>query len=166
MKRREFIATGLGAVVASWRCLAVAQSSDLKLFVDRKITEATCMKGYLLTQVAGEQNPTVACYVLERPPINNLPYVSAIPAGTYPVHVRKDGNLGWRLELEHVPGRMNVQIHIGNYPANTVGCLLPGSGTLPNTCVVQNSAAAMQQLRTLFTAFGEDGATELTIRDA
>ena len=142
------------------------RDSALRLFVDRKLTDRTCMRGYLLTQLGGEPVPSVACYVLELPPDGNAPYVSAIPAGTYPVRVRKDGNLGWRLELARVPNRTNVQIHVGNFPKNTVGCLLPGLGTLPNTCSVGPSDAAMKQLRTLFALFGEDGRTELAIRDA
>jgi hypothetical protein len=168
MNRREFLTAGIGVGLAfrigSTR--AATQSSALKLFVDRKVMEPTCMRGYLLTQLDGEPAPSIACYVLERPPIGNLPYVSAIPAGAYSVRVRRDGTLGWRLQLDRVPGRTNVQIHVGNFPADTVGCLLPGAGTLPNTCVVQNSAAAMKQLRTLFTLFGDDGLTEITIRNA
>jgi hypothetical protein len=144
---------------------AFARESGLRLFVDRKVIDVACMRGYLLTQLTGERQPSVACYVLELPPAGNALYVSAIPAGTYPVRVRADGNRGWRLELSRVPGRSNVQIHVGNYPKDTVGCLLPGIGALPNTCSVGGSQAAMKQLRTLFTVFGDDGKTELTIRD-
>jgi hypothetical protein len=137
----------------------------MKLFLDRKIVEPVCMRGYLLAQVEGERSPSVVCYVLERPPAGNAPYSSAIPTGTYPVHVKKDGHLGWRLELEQGPERTNVQIHIGNFPSDTVGCLLPGTGTFPTACVVHNSAAAMVQLKILFAAFGDDGVTELRIQD-
>src|SRR5262245_29858026 len=129
MNRRRFVVLTLGLTTLAFRTAALSQGS-LKIFVDRKVTDASCMRGYLLTQAASEPRPTVACYVLERPPVNNIPYVSAIPAGTYPVHVRRDGTLGWRLELANVPNRTNVEIHLGNFPGNTVGCLLPGIGTL------------------------------------
>jgi hypothetical protein len=162
--RRQFI-RAIAATTAAHQIAFAEAESNLKLFVDRKVIDSDCMRGYLLTQLATEPAPTVACYVLERPPMNNAPYVSAIPAGTYPVRVRRDGPRGWRLELSAVPDRMNVQIHIGNFPSDTVGCLLPGLGTLPDTCAVQNSAAAMAHLRTLFTAFGDDGTTTITLRD-
>ena len=104
----------------------ISKEGALKLFVDRKEILSNYMRGYLLTQLATETKPTVACYVLEKPPGNNAPYVSAIPQGTYKVKVRTDGDKGWRLELVDVPDRPNVQIRIGNYPEDTVGCLLPG----------------------------------------
>jgi hypothetical protein len=176
MNRRDFLTASLVVIRAApaSRLTASEPSSTpknspsppaLKLFVDRKERLAGCMRGYLLTQAPGERAPTVACYVLERPPDGNAPYVSAIPAGTYPVRVRKDGTRGWRLQLDRVPQRTEVQIHVGNYPNQTLGCLLPGAGALPATCAVQRSAEAMTQLRTLFGVFGEDGVSEITIRD-
>jgi hypothetical protein len=44
--------------------------------------------------------------------------------------------------------------------------LLPGISAKANECAVNNGAEAMAQLRKLFTVFGDDWQTELTIRDA
>lgn len=43
---------------------------------------------------------------------NNSQTAGRIPAGTYQAHVRTDGERGWRLELDNVPGRTNIQIHV------------------------------------------------------
>src|SRR5262245_48197895 len=103
MERRRFLIGGFAAAVVGTRhafnhasatrptSLAGRKRSEslsastLRIFIDRKVIAQDCMKGYLLTQVAGEPSPTAACYVLERPPAGNAPYVSAIPAGTYSV---------------------------------------------------------------------------------
>ena len=156
--------------VASLCILPILESQakdepQLRLFVQRKVINELCMQGYLSTQVRGENKPTVACYVLEKPPIDNAPYVSAIPAGTYPVAVRQDGKKGWRLELKDVPNRQNVQIHIGNYASDSVGCLLPGMTASPNMCEVKESAIAMNKLRALFLVFGENGRTTIELTD-
>lgn len=59
---------------------------------------------------------------------------SCIPAGTYEMFLRKskrNGGTGGRdydvWELEGVPGRTNVQVHIGNDLEDTEGCILVGS---------------------------------------
>lgn len=169
MNRREMIVgtSGLFTIGLLFKQFSFyKKESSLQLFVERKEVLGGCMRGYLLTQLETESSPTVACYVLEKPPGNNAPYVSAIPQGTYPVTVRTDGTLGWRLELEDVLDRTNVQIHIGNYPRNTVGCLLPGKRAVANQCAVSDSATAMRELKTIFGIFGTSGRTQITIRDA
>jgi hypothetical protein len=79
--------------------------------------------------------------------------------------VRTDGDLGWRLELQDVPSWSDVEIHLGNYPKNTKGCLLPGLDAPVGTCAVSHSAQAMTRLRELFAAFGESGETTITVDD-
>jgi hypothetical protein len=179
MDRRRFVRLiGLGTAGALTSCVQRREHDDtvgdsdgevdpkLRLFVDRKESLAGCIRGYLLTQATGELQPKTACYVLEKPVAGNIPEISAIPAGTYPTRVRVDGPRGWRLELDNVPGHEHIQIHVGNYPADTKGCLLPGTGAPAGQCAVTGSQAAMQMLKTLFTVFGTDGQTTLTIRDA
>src|SRR5687768_1860415 len=50
-----------------------------------------------------------------------------IPAGDYAALIRADGDLGWRVELKDVPGWTNTQLHVGNYPSETRGCILLGT---------------------------------------
>jgi len=83
-----------------------------------------------------------------------------IPAGTYQAHTRSDGHLGWRIELEGVPGMKNIQIHRGNYPGDTTGCILVG--TSRGTNVVLNSGDAMDLLK---NKVGSANVITVTIRD-
>lgn len=83
-----------------------------------------------------------------------------IPAGTYRAHTRTDGHLGWRIELEGVPGRTNIQIHRGNYPGDTTGCILVG--TSQDTNRVWDSPEAMKLLK---EKVGSADVITVTIRD-
>src|SRR5262249_10511743 len=113
--------------------------------IERKFRSEECSSGYLSI------NGKAMCYVLERPWLDNLPEISSIPAGTYAASVRIDGSKGWRIELKNVPERTNVQLHIGNTTADSIGCLLPGMELDRDTlCRVIDSAAAMKKLRTTF----------------
>jgi hypothetical protein len=67
------------------------------------------------------------------------------------------------LELSNVPGRDLVQVHIGNYPTNTIGCLLVGLDANANQCAVLKSADAMALLMKEFTVFGNDWTSTIAI---
>lgn len=86
-------------------------------------------------------------YSLELPWRNNKPRVSCIPAGHYTAFIRKAGTSQWSydvIQLYSVPGRTAIQIHRGNYPRNTLGCILPGTSKGLNT--VWDSKTAMDQI--------------------
>ena len=88
------------------------------------------------------------CTVLELPWRANMNDISAIPAGGYNGFVRTDGPLGWRIELTGTGPRQNVEVHVGNSPVNTKGCLLPGTGdSTDKSCFVTGSKDAMSLLR-------------------
>ena len=68
------------------------------------------------------------CVTLERPWVSNEHDISCIPAGTYPLvryHSPKRGYDVWL--LDDVPNRDAIEIHIGNVPKDTDGCILVGS---------------------------------------
>jgi hypothetical protein len=68
------------------------------------------------------------CYTLEEPWRNNARGISCIPAGTYTAFRRfSPSRKRWVYELRNVPGRSNIQIHIGNTLADILGCILVGS---------------------------------------
>lgn len=80
---------------------------------------------------------------LELPWKDNQPDISCVPVGTYdckleysPVH-KKD--LYW---LQHVKDRGAVEIHIGNFPRDTHGCILLGSAIGADTASIENSTSA------------------------
>lgn len=67
------------------------------------------------------------CLTLEEPWRENQRSVSCIPAGTYKMFKRLSPSRGvfvW--ELKDVPGRSNIQIHVGNKLEDTEGCILVG----------------------------------------
>ncbi|WP_408954718.1 DUF5675 family protein [Natroniella sp. ANB-PHB2] len=68
---------------------------------------------------------------LEQPWKNNKRGESCIPPGEYLAYLRdqEQSNSRWNynpIQLIGVHERDYIQIHIGNYPKNTRGCILPG----------------------------------------
>lgn len=60
------------------------------------------------------------CYTLERPSV-------MIPCGTYPVVLYDSPAHKMKVPLlQDVPGRSSIEIHIGNFPADSKGCILVG----------------------------------------
>ena len=95
-----------------------------------------------------EQN--IVCVTLELPWLNNHEDTSCIPAGTYVAHRRaaNETRHGYDVfELTSVPGRKNVQLHIGNLPHDSLGCILLGSdlGTVNGQPGITGSAAAFRR---------------------
>jgi hypothetical protein len=85
----------------------------------------------------------VLAQTLELPWNNNAPDASCIPAGTYlctlrwsPEHAM---NLYW---ITGVPNRADVEIHWGNFPSNTLGCVLVAESRDPDGTDVDNSKTA------------------------
>jgi len=67
------------------------------------------------------------CFTVERPWLNNKPYVSCIPAASYPVKwvsTETAGNRNGRgLGVENVDGRTLIRIHVANYAHEVAGCI-------------------------------------------
>src|SRR5579863_9325186 len=78
-------------------------------------------------------NGSFLCYTLELAWFWNMNFRSCVPPGKYPGFLRYDKPDGWRIQLKQVPGdRTGVQIHIGNYPRDVVGCVLVGTAYSPD----------------------------------
>ncbi len=116
----------------------------VELTVHREHYGDRCITGYLA--VGGV--PIV--YTLERSWVGNLPSVSAVPSGTYHATLRYDHEDGWRLEMQDVKFRKNIQIHIGNWPKDSHGCVLVGTSVDPEKCEVLSSAVAYEKLKRAF----------------
>lgn len=102
--------------------------------------------------------------ILELPWVGNARGVSCIPAGTYVCQLRFSPKHDREVyELQDVPGRDDVEIHIGNTTADSRGCLIIGSrvGRLNGQRAVLESAEAFEKL--MAWAGGED--FELVIED-
>src|SRR5688572_29357024 len=84
--------------------------TNMLITIHRQYPAAACVSGYLAV------NGQTIVYSLERPWVDNLNNISSIPSGKYSAHLRYDKNDHWRIELNNVPGRSGIQIHIGNQP--------------------------------------------------
>jgi len=119
------------------------QTTDFNLVINRKIAFAEGLIGELSV------NGAFVCYTLELAWLWNENKKSCVPPGKYNGFLRHDHMDKWRIELAGVPGhREHVQIHIGNYPRNTVGCVVVGTSYTPDA--VWNSAQAYEKLKAAY----------------
>lgn len=124
------------------------------LRIERKYQGSDCTSGYLAI------NGQARMVALERPWQGNAPEISSIPAGTYKGILRYDKGDAWRIQLEGVPGRTGVQIHVGNVVAQSKGCILVGSRLQAGSlCQVEGSKPAYQALKKAFYGTEEPVAT-------
>lgn len=73
------------------------------------------------------------------------PGITAIPEGKYILEITYSNRFGKDMPLiVNVPGYEGIRIHPGNYAVNTDGCLLPGTGEVPD--MVTNSVIAFHAL--------------------
>ena len=87
---------------------------------------------------------------MELPWKDNQRSVSRIPAGTYDGSLRYDKSDGWRVQVEGVKNRSGIQIHIGNWPSQTKGCILVGLRKAEKGCQLLDSQRAYARLRAAF----------------
>lgn len=124
--------------------ISVSAQTDYEMTIERKILSDKCTMGYLSI------NKKAVCYTLELPWENNAKNISCIPAGSYSGILRYDKSDGWRIQLENVPDRDGVQIHMGNYTKQIKGCLLVGMKADIEECTVQQSYSAYAKLKEAF----------------
>jgi hypothetical protein len=72
-------------------------------------------------------NKVPICQTLENPDLNNEPYVSCIPSGTYRCKLIRSPKYGKVYHVQDVPGRSEILIHSGNLVTHTLGCVLTGT---------------------------------------
>lgn len=136
-----------------------ASIEDFKLTVYREYPDKKCTSGYLAV------NDKIVCYTVEKPWKDNKENVSSIPAGTYNGKLRYDHNDHWRIELLDVPGRTNIQIHVGNNTDDIKGCILVGERLESNLCAIKGgtSAPAYKKLKSAF--YGTDTPTSTPVKN-
>lgn len=138
---KQVIVLIISSVIFTTTCFS---QENFELTIERKLASDNCTMGYLIA------NGEVICYTLELPWKDNLNFISCIPPGSYNGILRYDKTDGWRIQLENVPNRTAVQIHIGNYTKDTEGCILVGTGAETTNCTVQNSSQAYSKLKEAF----------------
>jgi hypothetical protein len=112
-------------------------------------------------ETAQGQRPVLQAYTLEDEYRDDkVMKETRIPAGTYTVDIQKGetpltlkyrGKYPWfkhHLEIKNVPGFKGVYIHIGNFDADSAGCILVGDNADNNTIgpgSISNSTAAFKR---------------------
>jgi hypothetical protein len=87
-------------------------------------------------------------------PPNRATKPCSIPAGTYPIILAQSEHFDMIVpQVQDVPGFTGIEIHPGNFPPNTHGCLCIGEGRGPNE--VTQSRVAFDQL--MLAIGGETG---------
>lgn len=140
--RRHLLACSL--VMGASAKASFATAEDFTLTIARKYSSNECTSGYFA--VGGN----IIAYTLERPWRGNAPLISSIPVGRYKGVLRYDHTDQWRIELQGVPGRTHVQIHTGNTPDDTEGCILVGLKLGSDLCSVIDSSKAYADLKKAF----------------
>jgi len=119
------------------------QTTDFNVVVNRRFAFPEGMIGELSV------NGSFVCYTLELAWLWNQNFKSCVPPGKYNGFLRHDHTDKWRIELTGVPGhREHVQIHIGNFPRDTVGCVVVGTSYTVDK--VLNSAHAYEKLKAAY----------------
>jgi len=93
-------------------------------------------------------------YTLEEAWRENKPKISSIPAGTYKCipHGWEPGAVVSKpkvWQLQNVPGRSAILIHVGNTTKDTEGCILAGMGMMVTQTLssISDSHMAIEQMR-------------------
>lgn len=89
----------------------------------------------------------VVRWCLEPGWFHNKPFKSCIPEGVYPVRPFSGDKFGDHWEVCNVPGRTAILFHVGNYPEETEGCIMPGRAHgLPGRVAVWSSEDTFGEL--------------------
>ena len=175
LNRRSFLSLGGPAALCFSRA-AQSQVRPFRVFIQREerwpdvVGISDCILGKLYVvqdfpSLDGTVSEDQLGSTLELPWRNDQDDISRIRAGMYRGHTRRDGDLGWRIQLDGTRPRDLVEIHLGNYPADTHGCILLGTGrSSSDPCMVTGSASAMGRLRDRHGTTDRD--IEIVIRDA
>jgi hypothetical protein len=148
--RKALLMTMCGLVLAIFSFpITLCSESDLprpvKLKIVRLHSANDCTSGQILLEGA------IVGYTLERPWEGNIPLISSIPIGRYHGFVRTETKDRWRIELTDVPKRPHVQLHLGNFVADGVGCILIGSNLTSGLCQLKDSKAAFDKFKLAFS---------------
>ena len=93
------------------------------------------------------------CLTIERPWLNNEPFVSCIPAGKYQFKAYNSPKFPHVWEILNVEGRDKILIHAGNSKEDVVGCIAVGNVFFAKG--VLKSQDALDGLRKMLAAEGE-----------
>jgi len=82
------------------------------------------------------------CWTLERPGLDHVSDFHRIPAGSYAIVLYDSPHFGRQMPLLKVPGHNYIEIHFGNVPSASEGCILVGKQKGLNTILLTREAFA------------------------
>lgn len=144
MLKAESTKIALISLITLMASATVSAQNEFNILIVRTSINSKSTTGELFV------NGNFIAHTLELPWENNASYISSIPAGKYTAHLRYDKNDRWRLQLDDVPDRTGVQLHIGNYPAQIQGCVLVGDEVFNESNKIEKSGTAYNRLKTEF----------------
>lgn len=105
------------------------------LLLKRTLANPICTQGELYLE------GVFSCYTLEPPKEEPPVKPRSIPAGTYEFTIAFSPKHGYNVPLlEAVPDFEAIEIHIGNFPRDTLGCILVGK-VLGTNAIYQSTNA-------------------------
>lgn len=134
-------------------------------FYIKSFTTNDCTVGKLfMVDKTKSDNKIFICCILERPYLENKPFVSCIPGGEYYLKPMVSPKFGQTYFLKSVEAgavglqkgkRTSILIHPGNTIKDSTGCLLTGSyfGVLNGKRAVLQSKKAFKKLFNLLDAY-------------
>lgn len=117
---------------------------DFHLVINRKFQHDNCVMGVLTVQ------EEIIAYTIEMPWPDDNNDSTCIAPGTYSGTIHYEKANSWMIELDSVPGRTGVQIHMGDYGRDVPGCILVGANAVVERCVLVNSSLVHRRLRRVF----------------
>lgn len=87
-------------------------------------------------------------WTIERPWMDNKPFESCIPTGTYKVVPYSSAKYPHVWEVTGVPERSKILIHVANYAHDVQGCIGVGMTKAKGAWSVSNSRDAIKWLQT------------------
>jgi len=108
--------------------------------------------GYLIVHDSFQNHAQFT--TLELPWLNNQPFISCIPPGTYNAIKTYSKTFGWCIHILDVQNRSGILIHAGNFYINTKGCILIGKHftyiNADNQIDISNSKESLKILISFF----------------
>lgn len=112
----------------------------LKLELIRRSDNGRCSIGELRTDKG-------VYYTVERPWLDNKPFVSCIPEGEYICKRYSSTKYPNTFQVTGVHGRTKILFHVANWAKDVQGCIGLGNGLLANNSGVGNSKQAMNKFK-------------------
>jgi hypothetical protein len=83
-------------------------------------------------------------YTVERPWLDNAPFLSCIPEGEYSMVWKRSPKFDWCYEVENVKGRSHILFHVANFPEEIEGCIGVGTSLMGDRIAVAESRKGIE----------------------